>query len=263
MALCFNPHFQQTQFETNGNLSADEPKFYQSNKLFLQFCFFYLEFTFLTPFPPENQQCYSPEEGCGFLHFQFLFSPPPTIFFGGGGLEDFNMAVNVSLVRDTKWLTLEVCREFQRGTCSRSDTECKFAHPSRSCHVENGRVIACFDSLKVSIAFTPASVDALFASLWFDCQEESRLPFPPVALGKGCNSAVACTLPRGLKLLLQFLASPLKRVSDRKAGQGRCLVPASWSGCQSKQMVLCIRLGKNMNENFMGFMTVAHCIIKC
>ncbi|XP_062819896.1 muscleblind-like protein 3 isoform X1 [Anolis carolinensis] len=58
------------------------------------------------------------------------------------------MAMNVSLVRDTKWLTLEVCREFQRGTCSRSDTECKFAHPSRSCHVENGRVIACFDSLK-------------------------------------------------------------------------------------------------------------------
>ncbi|XP_056395001.1 muscleblind-like protein 3 isoform X2 [Hyla sarda] len=58
------------------------------------------------------------------------------------------MAVNVSLMRDTKWLTLEVCREFQRGTCSRSDAECKFAHPSRSCHVENGRVIACFDSLK-------------------------------------------------------------------------------------------------------------------
>ncbi|XP_007890662.1 muscleblind-like protein 3 isoform X5 [Callorhinchus milii] len=58
------------------------------------------------------------------------------------------MAVNVSMVRDTKWLTLEVCREYQRGTCSRSDAECKFAHPSRSCHVENGRVIACFDSLK-------------------------------------------------------------------------------------------------------------------
>ncbi|XP_066571317.1 muscleblind-like protein 3 isoform X3 [Amia ocellicauda] len=58
------------------------------------------------------------------------------------------MAVNVAMGRDTKWLTLEVCREFQRGTCSRSDAECKFAHPSRSCHVENGRVIACFDSLK-------------------------------------------------------------------------------------------------------------------
>ncbi|XP_058253864.1 muscleblind-like protein 3 isoform X4 [Hemibagrus wyckioides] len=58
------------------------------------------------------------------------------------------MAVNVAVGRDTKWLTLEVCREFQRGSCSRSDTECKFAHPSRTCHVENGRVIACFDSLK-------------------------------------------------------------------------------------------------------------------
>ncbi|XP_023678626.1 muscleblind-like protein 1 isoform X5 [Paramormyrops kingsleyae] len=58
------------------------------------------------------------------------------------------MAVNVPPMRDTKWLTLEVCREFQRGTCSRPDSECKFAHPAKSCQVENGRVIACFDSLK-------------------------------------------------------------------------------------------------------------------
>ncbi|XP_030072209.1 muscleblind-like protein 1 isoform X4 [Microcaecilia unicolor] len=58
------------------------------------------------------------------------------------------MAVSVTPIRDTKWLTLEVCREFQRGTCSRPDSECKFAHPSKSCQVENGRVIACFDSLK-------------------------------------------------------------------------------------------------------------------
>ncbi|KAE8299280.1 Muscleblind-like protein 2a Tmbnl2a [Larimichthys crocea] len=58
------------------------------------------------------------------------------------------MALNVSSVRDTKWLTLEVCRQFQRGNCSRSDEECKFAHPPKSCQVENGRVIACFDSLK-------------------------------------------------------------------------------------------------------------------
>ncbi|XP_063160712.1 muscleblind-like protein 2 isoform X1 [Candoia aspera] len=58
------------------------------------------------------------------------------------------MASIVAPVRDTKWLTLEVCRQFQRGTCSRSDEECRFAHPSKSCQVENGRVIACFDSLK-------------------------------------------------------------------------------------------------------------------
>ncbi|XP_075950611.1 muscleblind-like protein 2a isoform X3 [Anarhichas minor] len=58
------------------------------------------------------------------------------------------MALNIASMRDTKWLTLEVCRQFQRGTCSRSDEECKFAHPPKSCQVENGRVIACFDSLK-------------------------------------------------------------------------------------------------------------------
>ncbi|XP_056146151.1 muscleblind-like protein 2a isoform X3 [Lampris incognitus] len=58
------------------------------------------------------------------------------------------MALSISSIRDTKWLTLEVCRQFQRGTCSRSDEECKFAHPPKSCQVENGRVIACFDSLK-------------------------------------------------------------------------------------------------------------------
>ncbi|GLD67414.1 muscleblind-like protein 2a isoform X1, partial [Lates japonicus] len=59
-----------------------------------------------------------------------------------------DMALNIASIRDTKWLTLEVCRQFQRGTCSRSDEECKFAHPPKSCQVENGRVIACFDSLK-------------------------------------------------------------------------------------------------------------------
>ncbi|XP_048887182.1 muscleblind-like protein 2 isoform X8 [Brienomyrus brachyistius] len=58
------------------------------------------------------------------------------------------MALNIASIRDTKWLTLEVCRQFQRGTCSRTDEECKFAHPPKSCQVENGRVIACFDSLK-------------------------------------------------------------------------------------------------------------------
>ncbi|XP_061536904.1 muscleblind-like protein 1 isoform X3 [Phycodurus eques] len=63
-------------------------------------------------------------------------------------LATHRMAVNVTPIRDTKWLTLEVCREFQRGTCSRPDNECKFAHPAKSCQVENGRVIACFDSLK-------------------------------------------------------------------------------------------------------------------
>jgi len=65
-----------------------------------------------------------------------------------------NMAVvNVNLnnminAKDSRWLQLEVCREFQRSKCSRSDTECKFAHPPANVEVQNGRVIACYDSIK-------------------------------------------------------------------------------------------------------------------
>ena len=77
------------------------------------------------------------------------------------------MALNVAPVRDTKWLTLEVCRQFQRGTCSRSDEECKFAHPPKSCQVENGRVIACFDSLKVRECVLGSHINATL-----DCQKE-------------------------------------------------------------------------------------------
>lgn len=51
--------------------------------------------------------------------------------------------------KDTRWLTLEVCREFQRNKCNRTDTDCKFAHPPPHVEIVNGKVIACYDSLKV------------------------------------------------------------------------------------------------------------------
>ncbi|XP_076245727.1 protein muscleblind isoform X4 [Calliopsis andreniformis] len=50
--------------------------------------------------------------------------------------------------KDSRWLQLEVCREFQRNKCTRPDTECKFAHPF-NIEVQNGRVTACYDSIKV------------------------------------------------------------------------------------------------------------------
>ncbi|XP_044726952.1 verprolin isoform X5 [Chrysoperla carnea] len=50
--------------------------------------------------------------------------------------------------KDSRWLQLEVCREFQRQKCSRPDTECKFAHPPANVEVQNGRVTACYDSIK-------------------------------------------------------------------------------------------------------------------
>uniref|UniRef100_A0A2M4ARX4 Protein muscleblind n=1 Tax=Anopheles triannulatus TaxID=58253 RepID=A0A2M4ARX4_9DIPT len=52
--------------------------------------------------------------------------------------------------KDSRWLQLEVCREYQRNKCSRPDTECKFAHPPANVEVQNGRVTACYDSIKVS-----------------------------------------------------------------------------------------------------------------
>ena len=60
-----------------------------------------------------------------------------------------NPALNPN-AKDSRWLTLEVCREYQRNKCTRTENECKFAHPPAHVEVQNGRVIACFDSIKVS-----------------------------------------------------------------------------------------------------------------
>ncbi|XP_064538279.1 protein muscleblind isoform X31 [Drosophila montana] len=60
--------------------------------------------------------------------------------------------------KDSRWLQLEVCREFQRNKCSRQDTECKFAHPPANVEVQNGKVTACYDSIKVIYYFTLATL---------------------------------------------------------------------------------------------------------
>lgn len=71
----------------------------------------------------------------------------------GGGNQVATLAAvynNIMNVKDSRWLQLEVCREFQRGQCSRTDQECKFAHPPPHVDVQNGKVTACYDSIKVS-----------------------------------------------------------------------------------------------------------------
>lgn len=68
--------------------------------------------------------------------------------------------------KDSRWLQLEVCREFQRNKCSRPDTECKFAHPPANVEVQNGRVTACYDSIKVIIWIT---VFFLLINTFFYC----------------------------------------------------------------------------------------------
>jgi len=59
----------------------------------------------------------------------------------------FNMSSLLNQ-KDSRWLQLEVCREYQRQKCSRCDAECKFAHPPPNVEVQNGRVTACYDSIK-------------------------------------------------------------------------------------------------------------------
>ena len=57
--------------------------------------------------------------------------------------------------KDSRWLTLEVCREHVRRRCTRSDDDCRFAHPPPHVEVQNGRVVCCFDSIKVRLYSTP------------------------------------------------------------------------------------------------------------
>ncbi|CAI2357538.1 unnamed protein product [Caenorhabditis sp. 36 PRJEB53466] len=59
-----------------------------------------------------------------------------------------NLVSQVFNVKDSRWLQVEVCREFLRGQCARSDQECKFAHPPPNVDVQQGRVTACYDSIK-------------------------------------------------------------------------------------------------------------------
>lgn len=66
-------------------------------------------------------------------------------------------------VKDSRWLQLEVCREFQRGQCSRTENECKFAHPPPHVDVQNGRVTACYDSIKVRFMLVSVSSSLLIS----------------------------------------------------------------------------------------------------
>ncbi|XP_054723290.1 muscleblind-like protein 2a isoform X1 [Uloborus diversus] len=78
----------------------------------------------------------------------FSYSTPPSEVTSCSVRHDMAMVSSLAAIKDSRWLQLEVCREFQRNKCSRSDTDCKFAHPPSHVEVQNGRVIACYDSIK-------------------------------------------------------------------------------------------------------------------
>ena len=80
------------------------------------------------------------------------------------------LLASIANVKDSRWLTLEVCREYQRGKCTRSEQECKFAHPPTHVEVNSGKVIACFDSLKVRLS---TSHWRSRSPEWLTCEQES------------------------------------------------------------------------------------------
>ena len=102
------------------------------------------------PLDPHSTQQNSPNS----MQHQHYMSPltgSSSSSTGGSPTTAANMPLLASIanVKDSRWLTLEVCREYQRGKCTRSEQECKFAHPPTHVEVNSGKVIACFDSLKV------------------------------------------------------------------------------------------------------------------
>lgn len=50
--------------------------------------------------------------------------------------------------KDSQWLQVEVCRDYQRDGCMLSDDLCEFAHPSSRIEIVDGKVMACYDSCK-------------------------------------------------------------------------------------------------------------------
>lgn len=91
---------------------------------------------------------------CNCMIGDYLLSTLALLFYSFhfqlGKMSLVNSVLPVTNAKDSRWLTLEVCREYQRNKCSRSENECKFAHPPAHVEVNNGRVVCCFDSLKVS-----------------------------------------------------------------------------------------------------------------
>lgn len=67
-------------------------------------------------------------------------------------LNPYLVGQNSGSTKDSHWLTLDVCREFTRGKCTRTDEDCRFAHPPPNIEIQNGRVMCCFDSIKVGLA---------------------------------------------------------------------------------------------------------------
>nr|KAF6492577.1 muscleblind like splicing regulator 3 [Molossus molossus] len=88
---------------------------------------------------------YLPHPGMGLVPAEFLPNAP--LLFSGNPPLALPGAAGPKLMRSDK---LEVCREFQRGNCTRGENDCRYAHPTDVSMVEanDNTVTICMDFIK-------------------------------------------------------------------------------------------------------------------
>ncbi|GAA6103478.1 muscleblind-like protein 1 isoform X1 [Tachysurus ichikawai] len=78
--------------------------------------------------------------------------PSAQVLIGGNpaAVAPVNSTANAAAQKLLRTDRLEVCREYQRGNCSRGETDCRFAHPADSTMIDSSEntVTVCMDYIK-------------------------------------------------------------------------------------------------------------------
>ncbi|KAK2083854.1 Muscleblind-like protein 3 [Saguinus oedipus] len=97
------------------------------------------------PNPPMAFSPYIPHPGMGLVPAELVPNTP--VLIPGNPPLALTGAIGPKLMRSDK---LEVCREFQRGNCTRGENDCRYAHPTDASMIEVGdnTVTICMDYIK-------------------------------------------------------------------------------------------------------------------
>ncbi|TSY27759.1 Muscleblind-like protein 1 [Bagarius yarrelli] len=78
--------------------------------------------------------------------------PSTPVLIGGNptAVASVTSSTNAAAQKLLRTDRLEVCREYQRGNCSRGETDCRFAHPADSTMIDSSEntVTVCMDYIK-------------------------------------------------------------------------------------------------------------------
>lgn len=99
----------------------------------------------LAPNPTMAFNPYLPHPGMGLVPAELLPNTP--VLFSGNPPLALPGASGPKVMRSDK---LEICREFQRGNCTRGESDCRYAHPTDVSMIEasDNTVTICMDYIK-------------------------------------------------------------------------------------------------------------------